>query len=76
MKLLLLSIDENENTKFVNLYIDLKKIDGFWIEPILYENEIALVNLIINGQVYSVVRNESLLHHLDNRFNREKIEVK
>ena len=76
MKLLLLIVDENENTRFVNSYLDLDSINGFWIEPFLYENEIALVNLIINGQIFSVVKNENLIHYLDNKFKRNKIELK
>lgn len=76
MKLLLLIVDENENTRFVNSYLDLSKLDGYWLEPFLYENEIALVNLIISGQVFSVVKNDNLIHYLDNRFKKDKIEIK
>ena len=79
MKLLLLVEVEGKGNTFLDFYVNENKIDAFWVEPELYENEIALINLVMNGQVYSVVKNDDLVYFLDLKFQigyYNKIELK
>lgn len=79
MKLLLLIEIEGKGNSFVKYWIDENKIDAFWVDPELYEDEISLINLVMNGQVYSVVKNNQLELFLDKKFKvgyHNKIEIK
>ena len=75
MKLLLYTVEDDleleNNTMFLNVWIDESKINGFYIPT--QDDDIKCINLFFDGEVITVVQNMELVDFLDRKFKVNKI---
>ena len=70
-KLLLYTHDENEEAAWMDFYLSVAMIDGFYV-PNLEENELPSINIFVAGQFITILQQDHIMDYLSTRFGNNE----
>ena len=70
-KLLLYAQDENEEATWMDFYLSVAMIDGFYV-PNLEENELPSINIFVAGQFIAILQQDHIMDYLRKRFGNNE----
>jgi len=70
-KLLLYAQDENEEATWMDFYLSVAMIDGFYV-PNLEENELPSINIFVAGQFITILQQDHIMDYLSKRFGNNE----
>ena len=70
-KLLLYAQDENEEATWMDFYLSVAMIDGFYV-PNLEENELPSINIFVAGQFITILQQDHIMDYLSTRFGNNE----
>ena len=70
-KLLLYTHDENEDATWMDFYLSVSMIDGFYV-PNLEEDELPSINIFVAGQFITILQQDHIMDYLSTRFGNNE----
>jgi len=70
-KLLLYTHDENEEATWMDFYLSVSMIDGFYV-PNLEEDELPSINIFVAGQFITILQQDHIMDYLSERFGNNE----
>ena len=70
-KLLLYAQDADEEATWMDFYLSVAMIDGFYV-PNLEENELPSINIFVAGQFIAILQQDHIMDYLSTRFGNNE----
>ena len=70
-KLLLYAQDADEEATWMDFYLSVAMIDGFYV-PNLEENELPSINIFVAGQFITILQQDHIMDYLSKRFGNNE----
>jgi len=70
-KLLLYAQDADEEATWMDFYLSVAMIDGFYV-PNLEENELPSINIFVAGQFITILQQDHIMDYLSTRFGNNE----
>ena len=70
-KLLLYAQDADEEATWMDFYLSVAMIDGFYV-PNLEEDELPSINIFVAGQFITILQQDHIMDYLSTRFGNNE----
>ena len=70
-KLLLYAQDADEEATWIDFYLSVAMIDGFYV-PNLEEDELPSINIFVAGQFITILQQDHIMDYLSTRFGNNE----
>ena len=70
-KLLLYAQDADEEATWMDFYLSVAMIDGFYV-PNLEEDELPSINIFVAGQFITILQQDHIMDYLSERFGNNE----